>query len=532
MLTINKLLTFRDFADLKVLTTDTASLENEITYAVMTEVPDVELFVQKGVFIVTTGMVFENNLNALYSFIDSLVYRVKASGIGIKKGRFLMEIPHEIIVYANQRGLPIIEIPNDRVLITLTARIQNIIDGKDDMTFALEIQKRFSNLLFQGAPLSLVIEKLAEVIGTSVFLVDPLFNLVERAGKLDEECFNELSDDIQKRDVKTINKKTFTYIKPNHEEEFQILIIPIKVYIHYYYYLIITEPNRIPYPISEFTMDQAAIVLSFILYKDIKINETKYSIAAEEFKNLVKHTSEANMDELKINEEADYRYSDYYSVFQVTEAKLIHQPYTTSYTTETMAIISEWFRNNIDKYLPKSKVIQYPLQNKLYILIQKRHHNLNAIFENIARELAPYFELVFCIGNAHATLNRIHLSYFQATHIYENIFKTKEYKLLNYMEELGITNLFQGIDPLTMVEFCKSILKDLAYPNESSLFDLRMTLKTYIACKYELKATADQLYIHRNTVRNRIQKCEMILGYPIDDPKYALNIHLALELSE
>ena len=80
--------------------------------------------------------------------------------------------------------------------------------------------------------------------------------------------------------------------------------------------------------------------------------------------------------------------------------------------------------------------------------------------------------------------------------------------------------------------FCRKMLKDLAYPSESMYIELRKTLKTFLNNQCEITKTANDLFIHRNTVKYRIDNCEDILGFTISSPENSLNLRLALELSE
>ena len=48
----------------------------------------------------------------------------------------------------------------------------------------------------------------------------------------------------------------------------------------------------------------------------------------------------------------------------------------------------------------------------------------------------------------------------------------------------------------------------------------------------DITKTADEIFIHRNTVKYRIKKCEEIIGYPVEDPVRSLDIRIALYASE
>ena len=48
----------------------------------------------------------------------------------------------------------------------------------------------------------------------------------------------------------------------------------------------------------------------------------------------------------------------------------------------------------------------------------------------------------------------------------------------------------------------------------------------------DITKTAEKIYIHRNTVKYRINKCSNLIGTNIEDPSQSLNIRIALYVSE
>lgn len=70
----------------------------------------------------------------------------------------------------------------------------------------------------------------------------------------------------------------------------------------------------------------------------------------------------------------------------------------------------------------------------------------------------------------------------------------------------------------------------LAYDDERGT-DLVVTLHTFLRTGENVRATADQLYVHPNTVRQRIATIENVLP-ALADPERHLDLHLALRLYE
>lgn len=58
--------------------------------------------------------------------------------------------------------------------------------------------------------------------------------------------------------------------------------------------------------------------------------------------------------------------------------------------------------------------------------------------------------------------------------------------------------------------------------------DMRLTLQAWLAAHGQVDATAQQLGIHRHTVRHRLRRIESVLGRPLDDPSVRADLWFAL----
>lgn len=63
---------------------------------------------------------------------------------------------------------------------------------------------------------------------------------------------------------------------------------PVKVGSYFPFHLIILKPEQIPYPISEFAIEQAVLVLTFMLYKNHKVQEFFDILKSDFLEQLVK----------------------------------------------------------------------------------------------------------------------------------------------------------------------------------------------------------------------------------------------------
>ena len=80
--------------------------------------------------------------------------------------------------------------------------------------------------------------------------------------------------------------------------------------------------------------------------------------------------------------------------------------------------------------------------------------------------------------------------------------------------------------------FVHSTLGDLAFPSNTKDKELKKTLQIYMDNQCDITKTSNEIFVHRNTVKYRINKCEEMLKVNVMDPVHSLNIRLALFISQ
>jgi DNA-binding PucR family transcriptional regulator len=80
-------------------------------------------------------------------------------------------------------------------------------------------------------------------------------------------------------------------------------------------------------------------------------------------------------------------------------------------------------------------------------------------------------------------------------------------------------------DAAALRSFCSRVLGPLAEEKHS---DLRRTLEEYIRSHGSQSLVSRRLYLHRNTVRQRLRRIEHLTGADLDHPEERLMLQLAL----
>ncbi|MBQ3108689.1 MAG: helix-turn-helix domain-containing protein [Clostridia bacterium] len=106
----------------------------------------------------------------------------------------------------------------------------------------------------------------------------------------------------------------------------------------------------------------------------------------------------------------------------------------------------------------------------------------------------------------------------------KQLFFSEEYMLLSFLAKCQRHFALDAYYP--------NGLKKLLAAQSTLGYDAALTLHTYFNCHCSVNATANTLYIHRNTALHRLSRMREILGLDLDDPNVCLYLHLALHMLE
>lgn len=528
------------FSDLQLLSSH-SNLTQPLESVEITETPDVADFIPKNVMILTTAMIYKDDQEKLKPFIDSLK-QAECTALGIKVGRFLDEISPEIVAYASAVDLPLIKIPSTQPLGGLLHEIVGYLrDSKtEQMSVAFDIQKRFSTLLMQDVDATRFIAEFAKILNAPIILLSPWQQVIAHSNyfygnqKSAEFFIEQLSKDHFQQLAQ--EKKIFR-LQDERQENIQVAGFPIRVNDYFPYYLLVLSPEQIPYPISEFAIDQAILVLTFMLFKNQKIAESFEHLKTDFLDRLLDTHQEAlskhqNWLELWKN----YRLinSDYYQLAIVYGVTKPENETHIRYQQAEGQLIFQWLKEQLPEILPDVALFKLKNQNKSILIFQSKKNDHLMILQNLAERLQQALPITirFALGNAYENLEDLPNSYIEASSTLEASLHAQKPATVQLFHPKGLAGLFEKIGTEDVEYFCQQQLKELAYPTEPTLQELRKTLKVFLDFNCEITKTANALYLHRNTIKYRMNQCEKLLDTSIQEPETSLLLRIALELSE
>ncbi len=137
------------------------------------------------------------------------------------------------------------------------------------------------------------------------------------------------------------------------------------------------------------------------------------------------------------------------------------------------------------------------------------------------------------IGKPYTYVKDFKKSLNQAQKALDVLKKTGEKDITVCYDELGADMLLIELkDNKVLNEFYKSTLGKILIYDKTNKSELGLTLKTYLDENGSSNKSAEKLFIHRNTMKYRLDKIHDITGYDLQDTKTLFNLKLAYQIEK
>ncbi len=540
MRTLLDVLQIPRFSDLTLLT-EPSFAKLPLDSIEISETPDISFYIPENTFLLTTAMIYRDDQTKLFELIDSLQEK-NAAGLGIKIGRFIDAIDQRVIDYANKVKFPIVQIPLSIPLGSLLHQMLNFLWDKkaEQLNYALDIQRRFSNMLVNDVSMARFIADFGRLIKTPVILVDP-YKRVQASSKHFSNTSKPAEyyiDQLEQLDPDFVKKKNDSVlINDLDQKAFLVSYFSVEPNHYFPHSLVVLNSEKIPYPVSNFALEQATLVLSFMLYKNQKIQESFDALKTDFFNRMIEIQQEPNQeprDWLDLGRTYGLVKARHYRVIYAAcqQSDLDHS--RIKFQEEVSELSFNWLNDKLSHHIRDVSLFKMKDPAHFAIVSQHKEEQLADILENVATDLFQRLniQLQFGLGNVYASIEDIGKSFIEAKTAFEEMHLLSKVPMIYQYQQKGMRSLFEKMGHSDITYFCEISLKELAYPKEPAMIELRKTLKYYLDYQCEIARTAKALFVHRNTIKYRIEQCSSIVGKNVHDPGVSLDLRLALELSE
>jgi Purine catabolism regulatory protein-like family. len=517
---------------LKVLNSN-ADLTRQIFSADITETPDVRDYITDNTLVITTGMAFKDNPEQLAAFIEELNAK-PVPALAIKLGRFIDTLPKVVLETANALQFPILLIPKESTLGAISHTILSYLWNSQvkTLSYAIAVQRDFSKRVLANAPVESLISQLAKMMNRSILFFDP-FLQVDVQSKRDDvssRIIDLTAHTIRNHYAKQQNRqqKKLFYISDTEGRHTPVSVFPVVVDPYQCYLLAVFNTTEIPYPFSELMLEQATTSLAFVIYKtqmvslgDLKSKQRFFQLLCSAHENLEVFHSRLNNSE----NWHGVKKSAFYQVIVAGIDNIDALPQSE----QVLFLGHQWLQIQIPKYFPDAAVFFLQDQRHYAIVLQSEPKSFSPL-QTLSNELAALypFTISCAIGNAVKSMDSIWFSYIKATETYNQAVKKGQTHFVEEYYARGLQDIAQLVPSVHAKHFSQYILKDLAFPRDEINQELKHTLSVFLGNQGDLTQTAKDLYIHRNTVRYRIEKIQQLLNADLSCPETSLSIRMAL----
>lgn len=516
---------------------ENADLNRKVYTIESTETPDAFSYVGSNSFIVTTAMVYQHNQEELAKLIEKLNDK-PCAGLGIKLGRFIDKLDARVIERADALGFPLVLIPKDKTLGDIYQHLLSILwnNQNTELLEALNLKRKLYELVINGATLERILSNTSKSIKKSLVVVD-IFGEVCAKGGADRETADialkyvaEHREELQK----------LVHAEVTEAEGYFMFIYPIRsISGNTHYLTAFGQESRIS--VSSYVMEEIILLLQVILYKslftifnDIQMRNDLSSRLVNLNGNGEKYTLSQIFVEGK---KYGLKVSSHYRVVVGRFLRFYHYKFSEiqfMQREEKYILGFEMVKKVLKRKYHDSALVLADIENWQFIILfqdceDDKMKGLNILAKELQSTLKE--KLVLTVGEKVYGVASIGTSYWKLKEGLDCLKEEPSEQVLNY-QPLSAGELLKSISKKQSQVVCKELLKDLAYPDNDQNIELRRTLKTYLESRCSIVETANRMYVHRNTIRYRIKKCETILGKPLDGPEFCFEIQLALRLSE
>lgn len=486
-------------------------LDREVTGVNVMEVPDIENWVKKGEFLVTSGYSYRENPEQFARLMSNLLEK-GVPAIGIKRKRYFDKIPKVIIDAAQECGMVLIELDEKVVFSEVVRDIMTEIVAHEYSVFS-ELQEKVNKLsekLGKGEGMQGFLTLLSCYLGNPIILLQKTGEML-LSGVEEESVPEEIYEMHQGFCICSYKKKN------------------VRIYTHEILYkqetvaqLMILESEQKVSNENVYLLHQISYMIGIELVSENIRRQTEQRYVEQAVRDWVTGHMDT-LANLKMRSELCGMYVDYTTLYRVVIL-----------SSGNLSLNPDFLRNQYRRF--QKHIGSFPnihitiLENCIVMVVPKEEKLCEQIFET-AEFVYGSNQVYLCVGAVAENIVDLRDSYHDAYRIHSISQKIKFEKRILFFQDLGMYSLLFRIPNDECLEiYMEHHLYPLERYDKAHGGNLVETLKMYIECCGNKKATAEKLYAHYNTINYRIERINKILNLDVEDRHIQFEIELAFLL--
>jgi purine catabolism regulator len=507
--------------------------ERDVYSVNMMDAPDIIHYLKPNELLVTTAYHLKDNPRGLLELIQYM-NKQRCAGLAIKTKRFLDEIPCDALSLADETGFPLIELPVHIALgDVVTQTLSCILDKRtNELLQAIEIHQKFTNHIMSGKGIPALLKNLSAIIQYPVVLLDKQLQIASSSHPIVhyQTEFEKLHKNRYRLFISNVPYSCFSFI---HNKQ-TISLFPLYTHEEQSGYLAIIGTVPFSKPSLILTIEQAANVIAFELMKEKALKQYAKKVQNEFFTNMVEGVFESK-EEIIIKAKEFYIENEQSYICAI--GKLDESQTTASFTEsqkETDTIF-EYIEEETKLFSPSAHhfvkgttcVLLFPISHawtefdtNIYPFLKKLQEKIRNTYNRT---------ISFGISNLCPQFLDVQKGFKEAFEALQTGQLENHRQFIRVYRRKDISELLQLIPTEHLKDFYNDTLQGLSSASAENE-TLLLTLFIFLENHGQIAETAKRLYVHRNTVIYRLEKCEELIGKSLKDPETTFRLRLAFRI--
>ncbi len=553
--TVREAVTFGGFLE-ATLVGGSQGLDRQVEWVRVMETPETPRRMRHGELLLTTGFPVKDDVEAQIGLVDT-VARSGGSGVVVKLGRYIDDVPHEMIEEADRLALPLFtigqEAPWSDLMEPLLERIINAEHWR--LKRSLDIHRVFTDLVLDGKGVNEICRTLADLLDSGVAVEDASFHLLAHAGGSTSDPHRRetiarhgtpprvLYDPQIQRMLREVTESrrpmkvpAFPHLGMNRER----IIAPILAANQLLGVISILDHPPDNEELATMAVEQAALVMALALIKEREVAEVEGRVRGEYLDDLVQGTFGDEAAAQRRARHLGYPLPGRHVLLVVDiddfrgfiRARQIGEDAIQAIKREFLRRVSGVIRASHSRALLGSR------SDSIMALLplgldgqdpQQRVQAMGVQLRDAVEEWRPGFTVSVGFSAPVDAPAGVATAQREVRAVLDTLARFKRWGQVVAVPELGLTGLLAGVSDDRLVEFVNRHLGPLVEHDRARAGNLIPSLKAYLE-EGEQQAAARRLRVHPNTLRYRLDRIREISGADLDDAETRLNLAVALQV--
>ena len=529
-----------------------SGLDRTIGCVDILEVPDASAWLQENELLITTCYAVRNDPDGQLNILRAMA-RSSSAALAVKFGRFIGQPPPAMIRLADELGIPLIDVPDGISFLDITHPVMAVIVDKqaERLAYSEKIHRRLTLIALASGEPTAVARELSDILGRPVAIfTDELFcSAWAPGGKVNPDQSAAASGVMagrQNLEEEAARLRCISAPGPLSLAGEHWTVFPVEVQERRYGYILVGMPDSGCPDLTDMqviAVEHGVTVAALQLVRAEAVREARRSYKRDLLEDLIAGAFRYRETALSRGEAVDFRLDQPYVIMVADVDGFTRWLSSIPDNSEDMAVrVKDQLLRIVETATAgwHSRALVVARSDSFVVVLPTRRRggsgDYRARLQNLAREIQDQVkkrwpELTMTVGVSAAARDPLEFAarYSEVRKVIRLGRRLFGAGRVAFWDDIEIYSLLSELgQPLE--RFYHGALGAVDKPGVKNREELLHTLRVYLESQGNAVAAAEQLFIHRNTLRYRLDRIRKLLGRDWDTPEGRFSILMALKI--